>query len=262
MTSEEFYIEKYIREIVHPDEDPERFKRGVLYDLIFFPFFGILPAIGPILTVKNLITKIDFWSCVVIFSFLTLFAIYICINPYKKQKEIVLYIGMFYLLFSICLITNAIVYTGVLAHLYILSFLLFAIYIALLWYVFKILIPRMLKGFRWEKSKFYKSKLGRKITGIAVSISSVAGVLGMYIAKVTANFLSHRGVYTVLALCLAGLSYLFVFGGKFLYKYYLIIKYPQFYRYIEPPKKKQKRASKKKRSKVEKTKSSQSSEKA
>ncbi|ACM59511.1 hypothetical protein B0S90_0647 [Caldicellulosiruptor bescii] len=258
MTNEEFYALKYIKEIVHPLEHPERFKSNMPWDFMGYAIFCILPATLAMLVDKSLVTKIIFWSCVGIFILLVLFAIYIYSNPYKRQKEIVLFIGMFYLLFSISLEAIALLYTGVLAHLYILAFLFFSIYIALLLYIFMVLIPKMLKGFRWYNSKFYKSKLGRKITGIAISVSSVAGVLGMYFGKVIGNFLSQWGVYIAISFCESILSYLCLFGIQYGYKYYLITKYPQFYFYCEPPKMKSRKT---RNAKVERSKKLQYSAK-
>ncbi|ACM59513.1 hypothetical protein [Caldicellulosiruptor bescii] len=117
---------------------------------------------------------------------------------------------------------------GVQAHLYILSFLFVAIYIALLWYIFKVYIPKLLRGYRWEKSKFWKSKLGKRILGFAASFISVSGVTGMTIAKILGNYLSQHAVYIAMEFCCVIMSYIIAFAGYKIYKYYLIIKYPQF----------------------------------
>lgn len=87
MTNEEFYALKYIKEIVHPLEHPERFKSNMPWDFMGYAIFCILPATLAMLVDKSLVTKIIFWSCVGIFILLVLFAIYIYSNPYKRQKR-------------------------------------------------------------------------------------------------------------------------------------------------------------------------------
>ncbi|ADL43464.1 hypothetical protein COB47_2220 [Caldicellulosiruptor obsidiansis OB47] len=254
MTTEEFYIRKFIRETGGFAETPEYFKDSMFVYLIIFPGLTLGAVLPPMLACNNTLTRLIFWSYAVGTIFLILWTIYIYINPYKRQRLIVLHVGISSLYFSLFLLIGAVEYTGVLAHLYVLSFLFVAIYIVILCYIFKVYIPKLLRGYRWEKSKFWKNKLGKRILGFAASFFSVAGVTGMAVAKILGNYLSQRGVYIAMAFTFVILSYIFVFFSFMIYKYYLIIKYPQFANYYEPPKEKQKRVSNKRKINSEKSK--------
>ncbi|WPX09230.1 hypothetical protein [Anaerocellum danielii] len=242
MTLEEYRIKKYLIESELYIDDPSEFKSSIKGFLFAFLISSELSFLPPMLIAKNLITRIIFWIANGLFVFFSVWAIYILSSLYKRQRQIVLYNGLLYLVWSLILLVGAVEYVGILLHLHILAFLFIAIYIAIFWLIFRVYIPKKLKGWR---SKFYKTKLGKKILGIATAISSFAGVLGMTIAKMTKDYLSQEQVYFAMAMGCLALSYMTIKGSENIYRYYLMIKYPQCVSYYEPPKEKRKRTTKK-----------------
>ncbi|WAM34810.1 MFS transporter [Caldicellulosiruptor morganii] len=242
MTLEEYRIKKYLIESEPYIDDPSEFKSSTKINLLAYLFFAGMSVLMPMLIAKNLITRVIFLTVIGLFVFFSIWAIYILRSPYKRQRQIVLYNGLFYLVFSLILLVGAVEHVGMLLHLHILAFLFVAIYIGIFWLLYRVYIPRKLKGWR---SKFYETKLGRKILGIATAIIPFAGTLGIAIAKMTKDYLSQEQVYFAIAMSCLVLSYMCVKGSENIYRYYLMQRYPQCAIYYEPPKEKRKRTTRK-----------------
>ncbi|ACM59512.1 hypothetical protein B0S90_0648 [Caldicellulosiruptor bescii] len=89
MTTEEFYIRKFIREIGGFTEDHEYFRENTWITLIFVSLFNLLAVLPPMLIRNNPNNQINILeSYAVVTIFLILLAIYIYINPYKGKGRL------------------------------------------------------------------------------------------------------------------------------------------------------------------------------
>jgi len=205
-------IKDYL-ELVHPS-----FMKEYLWTMLF-----LIDSMGIITIISDPFTQFLFNILAPVIAGINLWAFYILLNMKKRQKQYILFVGVFCFVMSVILMLFSfkIIYLMLLSDSPFFALYAIAIYLAILVGGSIFHIKALENGYYSGKKKI-KGKSGiNTIVGMAV-----AGTLG---GLFLINFASEDTGLVVLALALLFLGYLLELGINNIHKYYHIKKFENVY---------------------------------
>jgi hypothetical protein len=170
-----------------------------------------------------------------LFIFITLWVMWIVINPVKRQKQYKLFIGVYAVICSLSMLVLSEKFVYYTMGIHTPYYAIFSIggYTLVLFFLVRIHFKALYSGF-YMASNQKKSKLNKQLGGIG-AFTSLGTVLGHILVAKSA---SYNQTIAVLSGILYFLSLIFIMMMHNLHKYWLIHKYPHLVKYYDIPQKK------------------------